>query len=70
MFSLPSFPTRLAAYVDPVAITLYLGWLVLQLAFYLLIPAPWVEGTKLRDNTRLLYTCNGEGNAMIILPSK
>lgn len=38
---------------------IFLGWFAFQAFLYIALPGPWVQGTELRDGTRLEYKMNG-----------
>ncbi|KAJ3118212.1 erg24, C-14 sterol reductase [Phlyctochytrium bullatum] len=53
-------PKPLAQMLDRDSFIAIIGWLVLHIAFYKLLPGPIAEGTVLRDGkTRLKYPING-----------
>jgi hypothetical protein len=38
---------------------IFLGWFAFQAILYIVLPGKWIEGTVLRDGTRLSYKMNG-----------
>ncbi|BFZ65280.1 erg24, C-14 sterol reductase [Saitoella coloradoensis] len=68
--SLSSLQSRLPGWtglVDPEAIRAYLKWWQLLLILWVVIPAPWVEGTELRDGTRAQYKMNGFRTFVVVI---
>lgn len=43
----------------PTSIAIFVGWFAFQAALQIYAPGRWVEGTALRDGTRLQYKMNG-----------
>lgn len=62
---LPTSGAELAAFVShievpgPRALAFFVGWYALQVLLQVFAPGKWVEGTPLRDGSRLRYKMNG-----------